>query len=63
MIALTESVQRAIKSSSTPRALFDALLVRLAMTEKLADVTALVAGGGSGSGAASTAAGSRGKKA
>ncbi|USN98902.1 MAG: DNA polymerase III subunit gamma/tau [Phycisphaeraceae bacterium] len=44
MIALTESVQRALKSSSAPRALFDALLVRLALTEKLADVTALVAG-------------------
>ena len=44
MIALTESVQRAVKSSSTPRALFDALLVRLAMTEKLADVTAIVSG-------------------
>ncbi len=44
MIALTESVQRAIKSSAAPRALFDALLVRLALTEKLADVTALVSG-------------------
>jgi DNA polymerase-3 subunit gamma/tau len=43
MIALCESVQRAIKNSSTPRALLDALVVRLAMTEKLADVTALVA--------------------
>ncbi len=53
MIALTESVQRAIKSSSTPRALFDALLVRLAMTEKLADVTALVAGSGATAGAPS----------
>lgn len=45
MIALIESVQRAIKSSSAPRALFDALLVRLAMTEKLADVTAMVSRG------------------
>lgn len=44
MIALCENVQRATKSSSVPRALFDALLVRLAMTEKLADVTAIVAG-------------------
>lgn len=59
MIALTESVQRAVKSSSSPRALFDALLVRLAMTEKLADVTALVAGRD----ARSSAAGSPGKKA
>ncbi len=59
MIALTESVQRAVKSSSSPRALFDALLVRLAMTEKLADVTALVAGRD----ARSSATGSPGKKA
>ena len=44
MIALCENVQRAVKSSSVPRALFDALVVRLAMTEKLADVTALLAG-------------------
>ena len=58
MIALTESVQRAIKSSSAPRALFDALLVRLAMTEKLADVTALVAGSDS----RSSASGTPGKK-
>lgn len=44
MIALCESVQRACRSSSCPRALFDAMLVRLAMTERLADVTAVVAG-------------------
>jgi DNA polymerase III subunit gamma/tau len=43
MIALCENVQRAIKSSSVPRALLDALVVRLALTEKLADVTALAA--------------------
>ena len=61
MIALTESVQRAVKSSSSPRALFDALLVRLAMTEKLADVTALVAGNGAVSSGLS--AGTHGKKA
>jgi DNA polymerase-3 subunit gamma/tau len=48
MIALCENVQRAAKSSSVPRALFDALLVRLAMTEKLADVTALLANPGRG---------------
>lgn len=46
MIALTESVQRSIKSSSVPRALFDALLVHLSMTEKLAEVTEIVSGGG-----------------
>jgi len=50
MIALCESVQRSVKSSSTPRALMDALVVRLAMTEKLADVTALAARLGSGAG-------------
>ncbi|MCH8270568.1 MAG: DNA polymerase III subunit gamma/tau [Planctomycetes bacterium] len=44
MIALCESVQRSVKSSAAPRALFEAALVRMAMTEKLADVTALVAG-------------------
>jgi len=44
MIALCENVQRSARSSSVPRALLDALIVRLAMTEKLADVTALVAG-------------------
>jgi len=46
MIALCESVQRAIKSSPAPRALLDACMVRLAMTEKIADVAAFVAGGG-----------------
>ncbi len=44
MIALCESVQRSAKSSAAPRALFDALIVRLALTEKLADVTAIVSG-------------------
>ncbi len=43
MIALCESVQRSAKSSATPRVLFDALLVRLSMTERLADVTSLAA--------------------
>jgi len=46
MIALCENIQRAAKGSSTPRALLEAMLVRLAMTEKLADVTALLAGKG-----------------
>ncbi len=55
MIALVESVGRALKSSSAPRALFDALLVRLAMTEKLADVTALMSGDGGASGAVGSA--------
>ena len=46
MIAMSESVQRSCKSSATPRALFDALIVRLAMSEKLADVTAVLLGRG-----------------
>lgn len=45
MIALCESVQRALKSSPAPRALIDACMVRLAMTEKIADLTALVQSG------------------
>jgi len=44
MIALCEATQRASKSSSTPRALLDALIARLAMSEKLADVAALLSG-------------------
>jgi DNA polymerase-3 subunit gamma/tau len=41
-IALVESTQRGAKSSSAPRALLDAMVTRMAMSEKLADVTALV---------------------
>lgn len=44
MIALCESVQRNLQYTPTPRALVDALMVRLAMTEKLADITALLSG-------------------
>jgi DNA polymerase-3 subunit gamma/tau len=42
MIAVCESVMRSLRNSALPRALFDAALVRLAMTEKLADVTEIV---------------------
>ena len=42
MIALCESVQRSCKSSPNPRALVEALVVRLALTEHLADVTGLI---------------------
>jgi DNA polymerase-3 subunit gamma/tau len=52
MIALCENVQRAARHSAVPRALLDALVVRLALTEKLADVTALVTSGGAPGGAA-----------
>ena len=48
VIALVESAQGRIKSASSPRALFDALLVRLVLTERIADVAALLSGGGSG---------------
>jgi DNA polymerase-3 subunit gamma/tau len=44
MIALCESVAGRIKGCSFPRALVDALIVRLASTEKIADVTAIVHG-------------------
>jgi len=44
MIALCENVQRMSKSSSNPRALLDAAVVRLALAEKMADVSALLAG-------------------
>ncbi len=44
MIALCENLQRAGKISSTPRALLDATIVRLALAEKMADVTALLSG-------------------
>jgi DNA polymerase III subunit gamma/tau len=55
MIALCESVARSSKSSSFPRAILDALIVRLSQTEKLADVTAIVSGNGAaGNGATIT---------
>lgn len=42
MIALVESVGLSMKNAISPRAIFDALMVRLAMTEKLADAAALL---------------------
>lgn len=42
MIAVCESVMRSARSSALPRALFDAAVVRLAMTERLADVTEII---------------------
>ena len=48
MIALCESVGRSSKSSSFPRVLVDALVVRLAQTHKIADAAALVMGGAGG---------------
>ncbi len=43
MIAVCESVMRGMRNSALPRALFDAAVVRLAMTESLANVTEIVA--------------------
>jgi len=48
MIALCENLQRVGKNSSNPRALLDATVVRLALSEKMADVAALLAGSGDG---------------
>ena len=42
MIALCESVHRSLRTSVVSRALLDALLVRLTMTEHIADVAGLV---------------------
>lgn len=41
MIALCENAARSARSSSTPRALFDAVVARMAMTERIADAMAL----------------------
>jgi DNA polymerase III gamma/tau subunit len=40
MIAMLESLQRSAKNSAAPRALFDACLVRLALTDRLAELGA-----------------------
>ncbi len=44
MIALCDSVARSARGSNFPRALVDALIVRLANTQKIADVTAVITG-------------------
>ncbi|MBX3358331.1 MAG: DNA polymerase III subunit gamma/tau [Phycisphaeraceae bacterium] len=63
MIALCDSVARAVKNTAAPRAVLDALMVRLAMTEKLADVTSLVSGRGGAAGISAPAGnGSAGPK-
>ena len=48
MIALCESVAGAMRQSSAPRARFDAMVVRLAATERVARVAALLEGKPSG---------------
>jgi len=44
MIALCDTVARTTKLSASPRAMLDAAVVRLAMSEKIADVASLLAG-------------------
>ncbi|MCB9848626.1 MAG: DNA polymerase III subunit gamma/tau [Phycisphaeraceae bacterium] len=44
MVALVESVGLSMKNAVSQRAMFDALMVRMAMTEKLADAAALLRG-------------------
>jgi DNA polymerase-3 subunit gamma/tau len=44
MIALCDNVLQASRGSSTPRALLDTAVVRLALAEKMADVTSLLTG-------------------
>jgi len=50
MIALCESVQRSIRASAAPRALLDAVIVRMTLTERIADVTAIATATGTGRG-------------
>jgi DNA polymerase-3 subunit gamma/tau len=45
MMAVCENAARSAKSSSTPRALFDAVIARLAMTERVADAMSVVRAG------------------
>ncbi len=44
LIAVCDSAGRSVRTASSPRAVLDAALVRMAMSEKLADVAALVGG-------------------
>lgn len=46
MIALCENIQNAAKRSSVPRALFDAMVVRMCLTDRIADAAAIIAASG-----------------
>jgi DNA polymerase-3 subunit gamma/tau len=61
LIALVESVERMARTSSTPRALLDALIVRLALSEHLADIGKLLAGVDAGAEKSAGGAGGAGK--
>lgn len=63
MIAMGESVQRAARQSAVPRALVDALMVRLAMSERFADAAAIVAGKEAGARSGGAGGGQHAKKA
>jgi hypothetical protein len=53
MLGICENLQRAARGSGNPQALLEAALVRLALAEKMADVTALLPGAEGGGAAAS----------
>jgi DNA polymerase-3 subunit gamma/tau len=59
MIAQCENLQRGVKSSSNPRALLDATVVRLALAENMADVSALLQAQGGARSAPATAGGKK----
>lgn len=46
LIAICDTVARSSKNSGNPRAICDAAIVRLALSEKMADIAALLAGSG-----------------
>src|SRR5690606_36270798 len=48
LIAICDSVARTSKLSAHPRAMLDAAIVRLTLSEKIADVAALLAAGSAG---------------
>jgi DNA polymerase-3 subunit gamma/tau len=50
MIAVCDSVSRRLRESAAARALYDAVIVRLCLSEKLADIAGLLAGEGSSGG-------------
>lgn len=55
LIAICDAVARSVRLSPSPRAMLDAAIVRLALSEKMADVAALLSGAGNGHGAARVA--------
>ncbi len=66
LIAICDAAARNCRTASSPRAITDAAIVRMSMSEKLADLTALVAGqvraGAGRNGALPAAAGAPAKK-